>query len=226
MTNQVVWDPFADEVTIDENGISSQSYSVNKRSSKSIELVCELIDTFPQVLLPPFPIMKSWKIIDKTLKNNSNYPQTTITVDVSSNISNEVLEYLGIDKAGVNAKNSHCLKFQMESKDIIIKIYEQISKYELPARVPKNKSYISPEIGRHLNGGSLTSLRDIYFYTELSQKELEDFFLLNIPFWGGGPKIYGVLFDLEKNKILKLKQYIYPNGDVSLELPPPHITDY
>lgn len=212
MLKSIDWQ--AKEITLDSQGVSENAYQpgLSGVTEEALELTTKLIETFPEIFEGPFPGISSWNLIGITEANGSNYLESTISISPEGRVPEGLLEYLGIPlgEEDLPPHTSYTLKFQLVSHRVVLKLYEILT--------PRNCSLVLPEgceigveLGRHLNDDRLSHFRDLYFYSELPQKDLEDKLGVPVPSYGDEGKVYGCLYDVRDNRIVKVKQYLFPN---------------
>lgn len=227
-------DLYAQEVTLDTNGLSENTYPLvmnpNKLASNLSQytgsyllgILCAAVPLLNELDSPIKP-SRDWFMIGRSEANGVNYFEDTIGVSVNNYPSEELLAYLNIPKSRAQYHHGfYSLKFKLESKKTVLKITESFLDFDYPLNInlPENMARF-PEEGRHINDPQLAQFRDIYTIYKLTgdrdKEKLEDHFGVEVPFYGlpSDRFIYlGILYDIEKNKTAKVKQYYYPNRNL------------
>lgn len=227
-------DTSAHEVTLDKDGLSENTYPL-KMTFNEIEteytegemmgnlILAKLASEWEIIedIHSPLPDKSKWFMIGESEPNGINYFEHTYGVSVNDKVEESLIEYLGIRENVYYDYGFYSLKFKNESKSIVLKLTQCFpdEQYPFELKLPKNMARF-PEEGRHINDPQLKHFRDIYTLCKLTgdkdKERLEDFFQVPVPFYGNQEEyLYlGILFDIEKNQVAKVKQYYYPNKSI------------
>lgn len=226
----------AEECTLDINGISENTYAISHELNTLVreypdwielresiqysnELLLYLERVYPNVVSHPFPKIDDWFMIGDTKPNEVNYFDYTIGVSFNNHPSSDLLNYLGIEDKIYFTEGFYSLKFQIDLMSTI----PRVTKVVLKITCINDNSYLKvpkgivkfPEEGRHLNDNRLNHFRDVYCLSTLSKSEVEDYFNVKVPYYGNEDiKYYGLLFDTNLDKVVKVKQYYYPKRSI------------
>lgn len=214
-------DPVAKEVTLDTNGVSSNSYRprLDMAQPQVLTLYNNLVSEFPDVLAPPFPPISNWELIDYTKANGQNYLEDAISVLYTGRPTAELLERLQIDLEWLTLSQlgeTYTLKFFLDSKRIVLKIEDMDFDRHRPPSLPVNaRLAVEFGVGVHVNAPELERLRDVYFYHDGDPSEVAKHFKVDIPSVDGSSqtvRLYGCLYDILSDKVIKIKEYRYPGN--------------
>ncbi len=225
LTNIDGVDPTAKEITLDSNGLSENTYRPNfpVLSEPVLPLFNMAIEHSPEILASPWPELKNWELIGLTRKNNTNYPEDTISISYRRCDVAQVAPLFDCElPEGFVQGTSYTLKLQLETQQKALKVYDlNIARHQYPRLPPGCVPIDYFGVGLHLNDERLLRFRDIYFYTDLTGKEIGTFFNVAPPNDGDTTRkkrAFGCLFDASTLEVIKIKQYLLP-GDPTFKNP-------
>ena len=195
------------EVQFDSNGEREDAY----RPYESIEaavLQTELLKKFPDALDPKYGVPELIAIHED---DGTNYFDRTCSVIFKGAPPECVQEKYDFDIQ----EFSDCwgFKYSLNTGEISVKAYDaQLWKHRLPA-MPKG-TRICEQFGVSISLGDprLTLMRDIYFIHG-DRNEVQNFYDKRVDtgeFDVGRVGLFGLLYDARSLKVIKLKQYVYP----------------
>jgi hypothetical protein len=213
------------EVTLDSTGISEYTYDAQGSSWATKELELELLNTFSEQILEN---KLNWDLIGKTLRDNKNYFEDTISLTFNHIPKENNLQFTNPEIKfvldNINCVDCYTQKFKLNSRKSVIKIYESFNEPDSPSakNIRRFQSTFNFKhtvisrlgIGRHFGDKNLENFRDLYFTSSDPDNMALQFGSLmpDMTTFNNNSDchLYGLCFDNESFKTIKLKRYFYP----------------
>ncbi|MDR3607756.1 MAG: hypothetical protein P4M08_10290 [Oligoflexia bacterium] len=213
--NPGVFDPEASSVTIDAGGVSENTYHpVRSFRHPPVQMIlAALYDAFPETLRED---IQTWEMVGMTLANGDNYRADTISVFYAGGPASETLDRFETPQG--NYVNAHTIKYELATRKKYLKVFDgDWWKYPLPPLPVGAQFGEHGGIGLHYKNAVLESRRDIYFFHRDENAVIEwcRGQAVDYPLYAGDPggpilRLYGLAFDQQTLRVIKLKRYVHP----------------
>lgn len=196
------------ERTFECDGGSEDSY-LPQGGYEANRLINTIFSNFPECMFPPYPDKREWMLVGESEGNIINDGLYTIQVAVDGDMSDDLYTLLGVGKR--TNVTSHSFKFLPDVGKMLVKVYYKDFTLKRALDNVFTGCNLTGEFGVHVNCEKRLRYRDVYFTTELNPTELST--VLNVPIPDAKGCLYGALYDLDTNAIVKVKSYVYPYGE-------------